>query len=156
MLTRLSQSLRPAAYLKQAEADYARLVPTHPMEASEWQDGLAVCRELAADLIYAGKWPEQAALPDILPEVGEPLANGGLTRSEQLVSSDLVQFWNSLPQSGHVAPMATAIHTCQSMLQSRILRRMFPDYWASTPSALNLDATAEQQRWNLAIPVATP
>ena len=142
-------SPQAAAYWQRAADDYARLVPTHPMEAEEWHDGLAACRQLATDLVYQGQWPAQASPEGSLPEPGEPEANGGLTRSEQQVSHDLVQFWNSLPQAGHVAAMATAVHSCQSALQSRILRRLHPDYWVSTPGSLQRDAQFEKERWGL-------
>ncbi|MBT9585466.1 hypothetical protein IV102_19140 [bacterium] len=42
----------PAAYLRRAAENYTRLVPTHPMEAAEWQDGLDACRQLASDLVF--------------------------------------------------------------------------------------------------------
>lgn len=137
----------PAAYLTRAAENYTRLVPTHPMEAAEWQDGLDACRQLAADLVFQGKWPEVTPGPPAIPPVKEPESQGGLTRSEQLVSHDLVQFWNSLPQAGHVTAVASAVHACQSTLQSRILRRLYPDYWMSTPNSLQQDAQAERERW---------
>ena len=149
----IPSNLIPAVYLNQAGVDYARLVPTHPMEKSEWDDALGTCRHVVADLIYDGKWPDPLPPPpDTTPEVGEPDVNGGQTRSEQVVSDDFANFWTSLPASAHVAATATAVHTLQSCLQSRILRRLYPNYWASTPGSLALDAQREQERWNLARP----
>lgn len=139
--------LGPAVYLQRAAADYARLVPTHPMEAQEFQDGLDACKKLASDLVYAGGWPEDVVLPPREPKVGDPEANGGLTRSEQLVSQDLASFWTALPQSGHVAAMASAVHLCQGALQSRVLRRLYPNYWMSSPGSLQRDAQVERERW---------
>jgi len=140
-------SPQPAAYLQRAAQHYAQLVPTHPMEVEEWADALAACRQLTSDLIYQGQWPAQAIPEAANSKPEEPEANGGLTKSEQLVSQDLVQFWNSLPQAGHAAALATAVHTCQSTLQSRILRRLYPDYWVSTPGSLQRDAQVERERW---------
>lgn len=141
--------LGPAVHLKRAAADYARLVPTHPMEAQEFRDGLDACKQLASDLAYDGNWPEDVVLPPRDPQVGDPEANGGLTRSEQLVSQDLAQFWTALPGHSHVAAMATAVHACQGALQSRVLRRLYPTYWMSTPGSLQQDAKVERERWKL-------
>lgn len=142
--------LAPAAYLQKAATDYKSLVPTHPMEKDEWEDGLAACKTLVTNTIYGGKWPENIPAIEEEVKVGEPQANGGLTRTEQLLSQDLVNFWNSLPQGGHIAQIATVVHTCQSTLESRILRRAYPDYWTNIPGSLAQDASAEKERWNLA------
>ncbi|MBN9418096.1 hypothetical protein ABS71_09825 [bacterium SCN 62-11] len=122
-------------YLERAAANYAKMVPTHPMEKQEFSEALEACRELTDQF-------EPTALKD-LEAPGEPAKNGGLTRSEQLVSQDLVNFWNCLPQGGHSAAVATAVHHCQSALQSRILRRDYPNYWMSTPGSLQQDAQNE-------------
>lgn len=122
-------------YLERAAANYAKMVPTHPMEKQEFSEALESCRQLTDQF-------EPTALKE-LEAPGEPAQNGGLTRSEQLVSQDLVNFWNCLPQGGHSAAVATAVHHCQSALQSRILRRDYPNYWMSTPGSLEQDARNE-------------
>lgn len=122
-------------YLDRVAAHYARLVPTHPMEKQEFSEALQSCRDLTDQF-------QPTAQIELRPP-GEPEKNGGLTGTEQLISQDLVNFWNCLPQGGHSAAVATAVHHCQSALQSRILRRAYPDYWMSTPGSLQQDAQNE-------------
>jgi len=130
---------RMKIYLERAAANYAKLVPTHPMEKAEFQDALQAFQELTDDFT-----PTQEK---DLTAPGDPEKSGGLTRSEQLISQDLVNLWNCLPQGGHTAAVATAVHSCQSALQARILRRAYPDYWMSSPGALQKDAQVESERW---------
>ncbi len=124
-------------YLDRAAAHYAKLVPTHPMEKQEFSAALQSCRDLTDQF-------QPTAEIELSPP-GAPEKNGGLTRTEQLISQDLVNFWNCLPQAGHSAAVATAVHHCQSALQSRILRRAYPDYWMSTPGSLQQDARNEEK-----------
>ena len=126
-------------YLERAANNYAKLVPTHPMEKAEFEEALKICQELTDK--FTPTEEKDLNLP------GEPEKSGGLTRSEQLVSQDLVNFWNCLPQGGHSAAVATAVHHCQSALQARILRRAYPDFWMSSPGALQKDAQTESERW---------
>jgi len=128
-------------YLERAAANYAKLVPTHPMEKGEFQEAIKTCEKLTDQFIPTAE--KELTAP------GDPEKSGGLTRSEQLVSQDLVNFWNCLPQGGHSAAVATAVHNCQSALQARILRRAYPDYWVSSPGALQKDAQVESERWKV-------
>ena len=124
-------------YLDRAAANYARMVPTHPMEKQEFSEALQSCRDLTDQF--------QPTADKDLSQPGPPEKNGGLTRTEQMISQDLLNFWNCLPQGGHTAAVATAVHHCQSALQARILRRAFPDYWMSTPGSLEQDARNEEK-----------
>lgn len=128
-------------YLDRAAANYAKMVPTHPMEKQEFREALEQCRQLTDSFEPTQLKPLEAP--------GEPVENGGLTRSEQLVSQDLINFWNCLPHGGHSAAVATAVHHCQSALQSRILRRDYPNYWMSTPGSLEQDARNEENLYSL-------
>ena len=142
----------PAAHLDRAAKDYMSLVPTHPTEQDEFLHGATEIQKVVSEVLYGGRWPESGELPELPhPKTpGAPKENGGLTKSEQLVSDDLIQLYRKTV--GSASPqqhkrLATAIHLCQSGLQGRVLRRDYPNYWMSNPGSLELDAQREASRW---------
>jgi len=60
----------------------------------------------------------------------------GLTPEEQEVSDLLVQAWNRFMafedaiKSDDQEEFRQAIHAAQRVLQTRMLRRLFPEYWS--------------------------
>ncbi len=142
----------PAAHLERAAQEYLNLVPTHPTEQEEFLHGASEVQKVVAEVLYGGHWPESDELPELpsSKRPGAPKDNGGLTRSEQLVSDDLIQLYRKTV--GSATPqqhkrLATAIHLCQSGLQGRILRRDYPNYWMSAPGSLERDSQRESTRW---------
>ena len=86
-------------------------MPTHPMEKEEFMEALKTCQDLTEK--FTPTEERDLTLP------GEPEKSGGLTRSEQLVSQNLVNFWKCLPQGGHSAAVATAGPDAASRAPSR-------------------------------------
>jgi hypothetical protein len=144
---------RPAAHLNRADAEYSKLVPTHPSDSEEFSHGVESIKAIVAEVMYGGRWPEDSELPNLgsPAKPGEPARNGGQTRSEQLVANDLIDIYREV--SPHVKTteqhkrLASSIHICQSGLQSRVLRRDYPDYYFSLPGSLDKDAQREAGRW---------
>ena len=142
----------PAAHLDRAADEFFALIPTHPSAAEEFAHGLQEIKNVVGEILYGGRWPEQQELPKLPAhkQPGEPKKNGGLTRSEQLVSNDLIEVYRKTASSANPEQhkrLASAIHLCQSGLQGRVLRRDYPDYWMSSPGSLARDAQREQARW---------
>lgn len=143
----------PAAHLGRAQQVFEGLVATHPSERDEFQQGVLEIRQIVGEVLYGGRWPEPQELPQLGPSKrpGPPAENGGLTRSEQLVSEDLINLYRktapAVTSPQQHKRLASAIHLCQSGLQGRVLRRDYPDYWMSSPGTLAQDAAQEQQRW---------
>lgn len=150
-----TQHLEPAAHLHRAAGEYFALVATHPTEMAEFEHGLTEVQAVVGEIMYGGEWPEAEELPQLPGHSfpGEPKDNGGLSRSEQLVSEDFVQIYrktvNSIKNPDQHKRLASAIHLCQSGLQGRVLRRDYPNYWMSTQGTLEHDAQREKQRWGL-------
>ena len=152
LTTRDDKIFEPAAHLERAAQEYLNLVPTHPTEQEEFLHGASEVQKVVAEVLYGGHWPESDELPELpsSKRPGSPKDNGGLTRSEQLVSDDLIQLYRKTV--GSATPqqhkrLATAIHLCQSGLQGRILRRDYPNYWMSAPGSLERDSQRESTRW---------
>ena len=150
-----SAHFEPASHLQRAASEFFSLVATHPSATEEFQHGLNEVKDIVGDIMYGGQWPEPNGLPKLPSHSfpGEPSKNGGLSRSEQLVSEDFVLIYrktvNSVRNPQQHKRLASAIHLCQSVLQGRVLRRDYPNYWMSSPGTLQQDARREQQRWKL-------
>jgi len=148
---RPTADLKPKAYLQRASSEFLKLIPTHPQEQDEFMSGATEVREMVSEILYGGEWPDDEVSLPPHQQPGSPATNGGLTRSEQLISNDLIQIYRIT--SPHVREpeqhkrLASAIHSCQSGLQSRVLRRDYPNYWMSTPGSLERDADREKERW---------
>lgn len=147
-----SAIFEPAAHLERAGGEYFSLVHTHPTERDEFSHGVRELQGAIADILYGGRWPEPEEMPALPGQArpGTPADNGGLTRSEQLISNDLVSIYRKTRPSANPAQhkrLVTAMHLCQSGLQSRVLRRDYPNYWMSTPGTLAQDAQREMNRW---------
>jgi hypothetical protein len=60
---------------------------------------------------------------------------GGLTSEETIVMNHLVAAWDayanldSVTRDGETDCFREAIHQAQSVLQARVLSRLYPDYW---------------------------
>ena len=72
--------------------------------------------------------------------------------SEQLVANDFISLYREVaPHVQHDPQMhkrlASSIDICQSSLQSRVLRRDYPDYYFSLQGSLAQDAEREAARW---------
>lgn len=142
-----------AAHLERATQEFLDLVATHPTEQEEFLHGAQEIQKIVSEILYDGRWPDAEEMPK-LPAHKKPGSredNGGLTKSEQLVSDDLVLIYRKT--SGSVKTpdqhkrLAFAIHLCQSGLQGRVLRRDYPTYWMSSPGTLEKDAQREAERW---------
>ena len=150
-----NREFRAAGFLNRAAGEYLSLVQTHPSEFSEFHHGLGEVQDVVGEILYGGRWPEDSEIPALprQPHPGQPSENGGLTRSEQLASSDLVELYRSTAPSvknpAQHAKLASAIHLLQSGLQGRVLRRDYPNYWLSSPGSLQQDAQREEKRWGL-------
>lgn len=61
--------------------------------------------------------------------------DGGLSYDEARVMESLVVAWNRFVGfSGSISPedqeaFAAGIHQCQNVLQARVIRRLYPDFW---------------------------
>ena len=147
-----STHFEAAAHLERANQEYMSLIHTHPTEAKEFSHGAQRLKTILADILYGGEWPQSEEIPKLPKQAtpGKPQDNGGLTRSEQLVSNDLVSLYRKAnkqaTQTQH-EELVTSMHLCQSSLQSRILRRYHPNYWMSSPGTLMADSQREQVRW---------
>lgn len=152
-LSASSRVFEPAAHLHRAANEFLSLVPTHPTERDEFLEGAGEIQKIVAEVLYGGRWPEAQEMPNLSapPKPGEPAQNGGLSRSEQLVSNDLIELYRKTSPSVSTPQqhkrLARAIHLCQSGLQSRVLRRDYPNYWMSSPGSLQKDAEREAARW---------
>ncbi|MCA9779296.1 MAG: hypothetical protein KC800_21365 [Candidatus Eremiobacteraeota bacterium] len=149
-----NSEFRPAAFLNRASGEYLALVPTHPSDRDEFVAGVEQIQSVVAEAMYGGRWPEDSELPSLPAQgrPGDPARNGGQTMSEQLVANDLIALYREVaPHVQHNPQMhqrlASSIHVCQSGLQSRVLRRDYPDYYFSLPGSLQQDAEREAARW---------
>ena len=149
-----STQFRPAAFLNRATGEYLALVPTHPSDRDEFLHGVEQIQSVVAEAMYGGRWPEDSGRPT-LPAPGppgSPAKNGGQTKSEQLVANDFISLYREVAPHVQHDPqlhkrLASSIHICQSSLQSRVLRRDYPDYYFSLPGSLAQDAEREAARW---------
>jgi hypothetical protein len=97
----------------------------------------SACASCGNDIVFIGPYwdhvgelkPRHPAWPSV------PSEKSGLTPQEQEVMDALVSAWNkykNLPGASfpnEQSDFIQAIHQAQSVLQSRIIRRLYPEYW---------------------------